>query len=174
MFSPWITESSDRAGGSHRPDGAEISRSNAYPGFHPGLFSSPPYGRNCAACSTIPPFRIAAFDSKLERSPWRRRARAFTRTSMRQNQRGLQSLDPAWPSNPMPGPRAAASAGKRRAALRAAPGSSIMGPESALRTDSVCQGPSFSSFCWRTRRSDQPWASWSWRRQRRKAGSSRA
>jgi len=49
MLSPWITESSDRAGSSHRPDGAEISRSSAYPGFHPGLFSSPPYGRKCGA-----------------------------------------------------------------------------------------------------------------------------
>jgi hypothetical protein len=38
-LSRWITESSDGAGASHRPDGAEIHRANAFPGFHPGLFS---------------------------------------------------------------------------------------------------------------------------------------
>jgi hypothetical protein len=44
---------------SHRPSRAENPRSHAFPGFHPGLFSSLPSGKNCAECRAIPPFGIA-------------------------------------------------------------------------------------------------------------------
>jgi len=37
---PWSPPRSNRV--SHRPSGAEIPQMNAFPGFHPGLFSPPP------------------------------------------------------------------------------------------------------------------------------------
>ena len=49
MLSRRIAESSHGATASHRPYGAGIYRGNAFPGFHPGLFSPPPSRRKCAA-----------------------------------------------------------------------------------------------------------------------------
>jgi hypothetical protein len=58
MRVPRIAESSDGTGLSHRPSEAGISRLNAFPRFHPGLFSASPYGRNGAECLTTPLLRI--------------------------------------------------------------------------------------------------------------------
>jgi hypothetical protein len=58
-LAPRIAQSRDGAGLSHRPSGAGIPRPNAFPGFHPGLFSTLPSGRNRAGCLAAPPFRIA-------------------------------------------------------------------------------------------------------------------
>jgi hypothetical protein len=54
-LAPRIAESNDGAGPSHRPSGAGIPWSTPSPGFHPGLFSSLPSGKNCAECLVIPP-----------------------------------------------------------------------------------------------------------------------
>jgi hypothetical protein len=59
-LTPRIAESNDGAGLSHRPSRAGISWSNPSPGFHPGLFSSLPSGKNRAECLVIPPLRTAA------------------------------------------------------------------------------------------------------------------
>jgi hypothetical protein len=61
-----IAESINGAGISHRPSGAGTPRLNASPGFYPGLFSSPPSGRNGAGCLTVLSLRVA----RLRQKPW--------------------------------------------------------------------------------------------------------
>jgi hypothetical protein len=54
MLSPCVTESSGPYEAHTAPTGQKSFGRNAFPGFYPGLFSSPPYGRNCAACPAVP------------------------------------------------------------------------------------------------------------------------
>jgi len=57
MLSPRPAEFSDGASVSHRPDGAGISRSNAYQGFTLGYFLSS-LGRICTECLAIPYLKL--------------------------------------------------------------------------------------------------------------------